>query len=98
MLIWRAGKTQGAIAEAIGIESTALGKKLRGKNGWAIQELIDLAAVLDTSVAYLVGESPDDSRPVGPAGIEPTTSTVQSRRFTPAPIVSLADRRVARTA
>ena len=33
MLIWRAGKTQGAIAEAIGIESTALGKKLRGKNG-----------------------------------------------------------------
>lgn len=71
MLIWRAGKTQGAVADAIGMESTALGKKLRGKNGWAIQELIDIAAELDTTVAYLVGESS-----VGPAGFEPTTSTV----------------------
>ena len=75
MLIWRSGKTQGDIAELIGIEPTAFGKKLRGKNGWALQELIDLAAVLGTSVGYLVGEI-DEIDPVGPAGIEPTTSTV----------------------
>lgn len=69
MLIWRAGTTQAAIADEIGIESTALGKKLRGKNGWALQELIDLAAALDTTVAYLVGEAdfgaePNESSPV----------------------------------
>tara|TARA_B100000378_G_scaffold229108_1_gene193648 strand:+ start:2337 stop:2564 length:228 start_codon:yes stop_codon:yes gene_type:complete len=75
MLIWRSGKTQNDIADRIGMESSALGKKLRGKNGWALQELIDLASALNTSVAYLVGET-EEIDPVGPAGIEPTTSTV----------------------
>ncbi|MEZ3156894.1 helix-turn-helix transcriptional regulator [Microbacterium sp. BWR-S6Y] len=74
MLIWASGRTQGAVAEALGIEPTAFGKKLRGKNGWALQEVVDLAAELDTSVAYLFGET--GAAPVGPAGIEPTTSTV----------------------
>lgn len=60
MLIWRSGRTQGDIALEIGIEPTAFGKKLRGKNGWALQELIDLAAVLNTSVGYLVGETDGD--------------------------------------
>ena len=74
MLIWASGRTQGAVAEALGIEPTAFGKKLRGKNGWALQEVVDMAAELDTSVAYLFGET--GTSPVGPAGIEPTTSTV----------------------
>ena len=60
MLIWRTGRTQSDIAEEIGVEPTAFGKKLRGKNGWALQELIDLAAALDTTVAYLVGEIGED--------------------------------------
>lgn len=81
MLIWASGRTQGAVAEAIGIEPTAFGKKLRGRNGWAIQELIDMAAELNTSVGYLVGET--GTPPVGPAGIEPTTSTVESRELAP---------------
>lgn len=65
MLIWRSGMKQLDVAAAIGIEPTAFGKKLRGKNGWALQELIDLAAALDTSVAYLIGEA-DDTEPTLP--------------------------------
>lgn len=57
MLIWRVGRTQGDVAAALGVDSTGLGKKLKGKNRWAIQEVIDLAAELGTTVAYLVGES-----------------------------------------
>lgn len=72
MLIWRAGMTQGAVAEEVGMEPTALGKKLRGKNGWAVQELIDLAAVLGTTVGFLVGESEESPSPTG-AAKEPTS-------------------------
>jgi hypothetical protein len=65
MLIWRAGRTQGSVADALGIEATAFGKKLKGRNGWAIQELIDLAAELRTTVAYLVGETEEAPTPEG---------------------------------
>lgn len=66
ILIWRAGRTQGSVAEALGIEATAFGKKLKGKNGWALQEVLDLAAELDTSVAYLLGETEEPSGPGTP--------------------------------
>lgn len=98
MLIWSAGRTHTAVAEAIGIEPTAFGKKLKGRSGWALQEVKDLAVELHTTVGYLFGEtenprqSPDGGSSVGPAGIEPTTSTVEDRQFV-APVIPL--RRVA---
>lgn len=59
MLIWGAGRTHTSVAEAIGIEPTAFGKKLKGRSGWALQEVKDLATELSTTVAYLFGETED---------------------------------------
>ncbi|WP_374955803.1 helix-turn-helix domain-containing protein [Microbacterium sp. MYb50] len=63
------------LAELLGIEATGVGKKLRAEQRFSIEQLVMVAARLNTTVAYLVGES-SAPHPVGPAGIEPTTSTV----------------------
>lgn len=86
MLMWDAKRKQGEIARAMGIGSDSLGRKLKGERGWAIAEIVTLAEVLNTSVSYLVGET-IAPHPVGPAGIEPTTSTVEVRRL--APVIQL---------
>lgn len=57
MLMWDAKRKQGEVARQMGIGSDSLGRKLKGERGWAIAELVALAEVLDTSVAYLVGEA-----------------------------------------
>jgi hypothetical protein len=77
MLIWDAKRTQGDVAAELGMTSGSLGLKLKGSRGWALAEIVGLAQVLNTSVAYLVGEidSPHGP-PVGPTGLEPMTSTV----------------------
>ena len=83
MLIWSEGRKQGEVAAAMGISSGSLGLKLKGQRGWALAEIKAIAHVLNTTVAYLAGET-EDPRPnvpngganVGPAGLEPTTSTV----------------------
>ena len=103
MLIWDAKLKQGEVAAMIGMGSDSLGRKLKGERGWALAEIIDLAAALDTSVAYLAGEeeNPHPDKPnggsnVGPAGIEPTTSTVDQQRL--APVASLDEARRRRVA
>lgn len=94
--MWRAHLTQTRLANAMSIDSTSLGKKLRGERGWALQEMIDAAAALKTTIAYLAGETEDPEPPrpgdrVGPAGLEPTTSTVE--QSTIATVHSLAEAR-----
>lgn len=79
MLIWSAKRTQGDVAAEIGMSSGSLGLKLKGQRGWALAEIIAIAHALDTTVAYLVGETV----PVGPTGIEPMTSTVEYERLAP---------------
>lgn len=96
MLIWSEGRKQGEVAKKIGISSGSLGLKLKGQRGWALSEVKAIAAELNTTVAYLVGEV-DGPNSVGLAGLDPTTSTVESPRFNN-PIVSLADRRAAKVA
>lgn len=59
MLIWGAGRTQGEVAAAIGMSSGSLGLKLKGQRGWALAEIIAIASELNTSVGYLVGETPE---------------------------------------
>lgn len=90
MLIWSEGRKQGDIATAMGISSGSLGLKLKGQRGWALAEIKAIAQILNTTVAYLVGETenshpnkPSGSSRVGPAGIEPTTSTVETGRLAP---------------
>ena len=90
LLMWDGKRKQREVAALMGITADGLGRKLKGERGWAMSEVVAIAGVLNTTVAYLVGES-DSPNPVGPAGIEPTTSTVKAHRF--APIVHLADRR-----
>ncbi|MPT14053.1 MAG: XRE family transcriptional regulator [Microbacterium sp.] len=72
MLMWDQQLTQTAFGARVGIDQSALAKKLRGQRGWSLDEVATVAAELGVSVSYLFGEGEG----VGPAGIEPTTSTV----------------------
>lgn len=75
MLMWERRITQTALGKKVGIDQSSLAKRLRGERGWALDDIKSVAAELRVSMAYLLGETNDPS-PVGPAGIEPTTSTV----------------------
>lgn len=88
MMIWEQKLTQGAVAEEIGIDNGTFGRKLRGERKWALVEVVNVAAVLGTTVGYLLGETP-----VGPTGLEPMTSTVESLHF--ATVTSIGTRRSA---
>lgn len=79
MLMWDKQLTQTAFGAQIGIDQSALAKKLRGQRGWSLDEIATVASVLGVSVSYLFGEGDG----VGPAGIEPTTSTVDDGRLAP---------------
>lgn len=57
MLIWSAGRKQGDVAAEMGMSSGSLGLKLKGQRGWALAEIKSIAAILHTTVAYLVGET-----------------------------------------
>lgn len=67
MLIWNAKRKQGDVASAIGMSSGSLGLKLKGQRGWALAEIVAIAAELNTSVAYLAGETND---PTGPGPVD----------------------------
>lgn len=81
-LMWEQRVKNKDLAELLGIEATGVGKKLRAEQRFSIEQLVAVAARLNTTVGYLVGEV-STPNPVGPAGIEPTTSTVESQRFAP---------------
>lgn len=96
MLMWGEGLKQGDVAARINMSSGSLGLKLKGNRGWAASEIVALAAELGTTVGYLFGETenphsgvPSGGHMVGPAGIEPTTSTVESRQL--APVIRLSE-------
>ncbi|WP_368731381.1 helix-turn-helix domain-containing protein [Leucobacter sp. OAMSW11] len=71
-LMWRARLSQTSFAPELGIGQAALSMKLRGRRGWSADELRTIARYFGVSTDYLFGLSDG----VGPAGIEPTTSTV----------------------
>ena len=81
--------TKKDLAVALGLSVATASRKLNGHIDWTVTELVRLADVLNTSVAYLVGETPethrkmkngltrlesDRSELVAGAGFEPTTS------------------------
>lgn len=55
------------LAGMMGISSESLGRKLKGRTGWSLAEIMDAASALGTSVAYLVGEA-ENPQPAGPTG------------------------------
>jgi hypothetical protein len=88
MLIWSEGRKQGDVATKIGMSSGSLGLELKGQRGWALAEVKAIAAELNTTVAYLVGEI-DNEAPVGP---EAPASAVKSGRF--GEVIGMFDRQV----
>ncbi len=79
-LMWDQKMTQTAFGERIGMDQSLVAKRLRGKVGWGVQNLVDAAKILNTTVAYLVGETEDPTPPrpvsVGAEGLEPPASSV----------------------
>ena len=56
-LMWDRKITQTAMAERLGLQQSALSKKLRGERRWFVSDLITVADVLDVTVGQLVGET-----------------------------------------
>lgn len=91
VLIWSSSLTQGKVAKMLGMSSDSLGRKLKGERGWAIAEVIAIAEILGTTVAYLVGETQEAPHPHNtdegpsepPVGLEPTTCALQGGTFSP---------------
>lgn len=90
MLMWDQRITNKQLAAMLGVDSTGLGKKLKGERGWALAEIVAIAEVLDTTVSYLVGEAehphpdnPGEGDGVPPTGIEPATYGTNVRRLAP---------------
>lgn len=55
-LMWRKKVTNKSIAELLGVDPSAIGKKLRAEQKFSVAQLVTVAHFLQTSVAYLVGE------------------------------------------
>jgi transcriptional regulator with XRE-family HTH domain len=66
-LMWDAHMTQTDLGNALGMDQSTVAKRLRGKVGWPAALLVRIAPVLNTTVAYLVGESAA-AHPTGPNG------------------------------
>ena len=78
-LMWPRRLSQTQLAAEIGVNRTLFSLKLRGQRQWYLREVAALAKALNTTVAYLIGES-DEVRPtdqssyeVGRTGLEPVT-------------------------
>jgi transcriptional regulator with XRE-family HTH domain len=55
---------QRTLAIGVGISNGLLGRRIRGEINWSPDELARAAIMLDTSVAYLIGETNEaDKRP-----------------------------------
>jgi hypothetical protein len=76
-LLWDKKITQTAFGDRVGWDQSTVAKRLRGKLGWGLGHLVVAARELDTTVAYLVGET--DA--VGPEGLEPPASSVKSGKL-----------------
>jgi hypothetical protein len=78
-LMWDAHESQSKLAPQWGMTQAALSLKLRGKRPWFAEE-IDAAARHFRVTRDALFTRPE---PVGPTGLEPMTSTVESGRLAP---------------
>lgn len=66
MIMWDRRISQTALGKQVGIDQSALGKRLRGERGWSLDDLRLVAHALGTTMGYLLGEG--DEPPVnGPS-------------------------------
>ena len=59
-LMFRHRINKGHLAEALHIDRSGLSRRLHGTSSWTLVEVVRLAEILGTSVAYLIGETADD--------------------------------------
>ncbi|WP_152571214.1 helix-turn-helix domain-containing protein [Bifidobacterium tsurumiense] len=57
MLLTAYGKSQTALAEALGIQRAAMSKKIKGVNSWSLSDLVKTARFLDTKTETLMDDS-----------------------------------------
>ncbi len=63
MLMWDHGLTQTTFGAAIGVDQSALAKRLRGKAGWSLAEVVNAANYFNVPIGYLFGEGDDVTAP-----------------------------------
>ncbi|WP_460005797.1 helix-turn-helix domain-containing protein [Microbacterium xylanilyticum] len=66
-LMWEQRVKNKDVAELLGLDPTAIGKKLRAEQKFSIEQLRVVARRLDTTIAYLVGEA-ENPHPNGSDG------------------------------
>ena len=76
-LMWDRKMTQTVLAARVGMDQSSVAKRLRGKLGWSATQVKTFADALETTVAYLYGETDNPTSPVGLGGIEPPAITVK---------------------
>lgn len=57
------GVTQAQLAGLLGVTQQSVGDRLRGDNQWRVKDLFVVAERLQTTIAYLVGETDRAERP-----------------------------------
>ncbi|PLS29908.1 plasmid maintenance system antidote protein [Bifidobacterium margollesii] len=51
------GRSQTALAEALGIKRSAMSQKMTGRTGWSIIDLVNASRFLGTSIEHLIDDS-----------------------------------------
>jgi transcriptional regulator with XRE-family HTH domain len=64
-LMWQQRVKNKDLAAALDIDSSAIGKKLKAEQKFSLEQLAIVAAVLHTTIAFLVGEVDDPQIPGG---------------------------------
>lgn len=75
-MLWDLGLRQIDFAARIGMTQSAVAKRLRGELAWRSGHLVQAAAALGTSVAYLIGETSE-------VACAPNPEAVVIERFVP---------------
>lgn len=57
LAIWDLKMSQAEFSDRIGMSPSSVAKRLRGYHPWSASHLVQVAEVLNTSVAFLVGEA-----------------------------------------
>jgi len=61
LIMWDRRITQQELGDAIGMDQSSLGKRLRGDRGWTPDQVVTVAKALGTTVAYLFGETSEQT-------------------------------------
>lgn len=69
-LLWRNNLTIASLAREVGRDRSLFSLKMNGLRRWYLDELLEGAETLDTTVGYLLGETDDDKRPAHLRGHE----------------------------